>query len=387
MPSEVGPALDAANNGLAALPKEKIDSLLTETSKAVGGLGPALQRLVDSTTAIASDFKDNLTPVNDIVDNSRPDPDSQVNSGDAISRWAHNLNTIASQTAEQDQALRNGLQQAAPTADQLDAVFSDVRESLPQTLANLAVVTDMLKRYHKGIEQALVILPQGATVAQAAHDLRRRGSAALRPLDRPAAAVSDRVPPCVAVAVTGRHQHQAAPDGFYCKIPKDYQATCSRCAQLSVRRRSRQAGGDAGGMPQQRSRTSRWAPTRGTGIRTRSSPARRPRRACDQPVKPGYVIPAPSINNGLNPLPADQLPPRRTSADQRPADGPWPGHRSPAVASSPTHASTLRQQGLLARSTTRHSGEVVGPDGVKYSVTNSSDPGENGWKEMLAPAG
>ena len=51
VPSEVGPALDAANRGLAVLPKEKIDSLLTETSKAVGGLGPGLQRLVDGTTA------------------------------------------------------------------------------------------------------------------------------------------------------------------------------------------------------------------------------------------------------------------------------------------------------------------------------------------------
>ncbi len=50
VPSEVGPALDAANQGLAVLPKEKIDGLLTETANAVGGLGPALQRLVDSTT-------------------------------------------------------------------------------------------------------------------------------------------------------------------------------------------------------------------------------------------------------------------------------------------------------------------------------------------------
>ena len=35
VPSEVGPALDAANDGLAVLPKEKVDSLLTETS--IGG--------------------------------------------------------------------------------------------------------------------------------------------------------------------------------------------------------------------------------------------------------------------------------------------------------------------------------------------------------------
>ncbi len=115
---------------LAVLPKEKIDALLTETSQAVGGLGPALQRLVDSTTAIASDFKDNLGPVNDIINNSTPILNSQVDSGDAISRWAANLNVITSQTAAQDQALRSGLQQAAPTADQLNQVFGEVRDAL-----------------------------------------------------------------------------------------------------------------------------------------------------------------------------------------------------------------------------------------------------------------
>src|SRR6201994_424104 len=53
VPSEVGPALDSATRGLAVFPKEKIDQLLPEPAQAVGGLGPALQRLVDSTTNIA----------------------------------------------------------------------------------------------------------------------------------------------------------------------------------------------------------------------------------------------------------------------------------------------------------------------------------------------
>ena len=33
------------------------------------------------------------------------------------------------------------------------------------------------------------------------------------------------------------------------------------------------------------------------------------------------------------------------------------------------------------------SGELVGPDGVKYSVENSTKTGDDGWKDMLAPAG
>lgn len=107
VPSEVGPALDAANRGLAVLPKEKIDSLLTETSLAVGGLGPSLQRLVDSTNNIAQGLKDNLPEVNDIIDNTAPILESQVQSGDAIAQWTSNLDVIAAQAAQQDQALRS----------------------------------------------------------------------------------------------------------------------------------------------------------------------------------------------------------------------------------------------------------------------------------------
>ena len=33
------------------------------------------------------------------------------------------------------------------------------------------------------------------------------------------------------------------------------------------------------------------------------------------------------------------------------------------------------------------SGEVTEPDGVTYTVENSSNTGDDGWKQMLAPAG
>lgn len=167
VPTEIGPALDAANRGLAVLPKEKIASLLDETAQAVGGLGPALQRLVDATQAIAGDFKANIGDVNDIIQNSGPVIESQVNSGDSILSWSHNLDILATQSAENDQQLQSILTHAAPTADQVNDVFGDVRDSLPQTLANLEIVLDMLKRYHKGVEQLLVAYPQGASEGQA----------------------------------------------------------------------------------------------------------------------------------------------------------------------------------------------------------------------------
>lgn len=162
VPSQIGPALDAANRGLAVLPKDRVASVLHEASEAVGGLGSSLNRLIEATQAIAHDVRGSLEDIDDIIERSAPIIDSQVNSGNEIARWAANLNTLAAQTAQTDPAVRSILANAAPTADQVNATFSDVRESLPQTLANLEVVIDMLKRYHNGVEQALVFLPQSA---------------------------------------------------------------------------------------------------------------------------------------------------------------------------------------------------------------------------------
>jgi phospholipid/cholesterol/gamma-HCH transport system substrate-binding protein len=387
VPSEVGPALDAANKGLAVLPREKIDALLTETSQAVGGLGPALQRLVDSTTNIAQGFKDNLGSVNDIIANSGPILNSQVVSGDNIEQWSRNLNILAAQSAEQDQALRSGLQQAAPTADQLNAVFSDVRDSLPQTLANLSVVIDMLKRYHKGLEQTLVIFPQGAANAQAATIFEGEGLLHFGlSINLP--------PPCLTGFLPASEWRSFAdtrlaplPSGTYCKIPKDFQGNVVRgarnypCVDVAGKRAAtpRECRSNEPYVPLG---TNPWY---GDPNQIRNCPA--PAARCDQPVEPGRVIPAPSINNGLNPLPADQLP-----APPAPVSDPLspPGQGTVTCSGQQPNPCIYTPAPGPPGSTAVYSpasGEVVGPDGVRYNVSNSSNPGDNGWKEMLAPAG
>ena len=121
-----------------------------------------------------------------------------------------------------------------------------------------------------------------------------------------------------------------------------------------------------------------------------------PGAACDQPVNPGTVMPAPTINNGMNPLPADLLPPPKAPTSDPlstpgqgavqcadPAAGvdirgvqpgwPQPGqcNYTPATKTSATYNAS--------------SGEITGPDGTKYTVKNSTTTGDDGWKEMLAP--
>jgi phospholipid/cholesterol/gamma-HCH transport system substrate-binding protein len=390
VPSEVGPALDSANRGLAVLPKEKIDQLLTETSNAVGGLGPALQRLVDSTTNIAQGFKDNLPQVDDIIQHSTPILQSQADSGDNIEQWSRNLNIIAAQSAEQDAALRSGLQQAAPTLDQVTAVFSDVRDALPQTLANLAVVFDMLKRYHKGLEQTLVIFPQGAALSQAGTLFDNLGQL-------PLALAINQPPPCLTGFLPASEWRSPAdtsmaplPSGTYCKIPKDTQANAVRgarnypCADVPGKRAAtpRECRSNEPYVPLG---TNPWY---GDPNQILSCPA--PAARCDQGVNPGRgVVPAPTVNNGLNPLPADQLPP--PSASSAPVSDPLspPGRGTVQCSGQQPNPCTYTPAQGPPGSVAVYSpssGEVVGPDGIRYNVSNSSKPGDDGWKEMLAPA-
>ena len=410
VPSEVGPALDAANNALAALPADKIDDLLTEASQAVGGLGPALQRLVDSTTAIASDFRDNLAPVNDIIDHSSPILDSQVNSRDAIEAWAANLSVIGAQAAEQDAALRSGLQQAAPTADQLNAVFSNVRESLPQTLANLEIVIDMLKRYHTGVEQALVILPQGAAIAEAGTSIYpgegllhfglgpivvgTATSLLTQSLVPPGFGTAlNSPPPCLTGFLPASEWRAPAdtttaplPSGTYCKIPKDFQGNVVRgarnypCADVPGKRAAtpRECRSNEPYVPMG---TNPWY---GDPNQILTCPA--PAARCDQPVKPGYVIPAPSINNGMNPLPASMLPP---TGSPPPVSDPLspPGQGTVTCSGQQPNPCDYTPSQVPTAIYNPQSGEVMAPDGSRYTVRDSTTTGDDGWKEMLAPAG
>ena len=383
VPSEVGPALDSANRGLAVLPKEKIDSLLTETSKAVGGLGPALQRLGDGTTNLAQGFQENLPQLNDIITNATPILQSQVDSGDAIEQWARNLNILAAQSAAEDQSLRSGLQQAPPTLDQVSALFSDVRESLPQTLANLAVVIDLLKRYHKGLEQTLVIAPQGVSIAQAGLIFAPEGLLHFGlSINQP--------PPCLTGFVPASQWRSPAdtsiaplPSGTYCKIPKDVQnvvrgARNYPCMDVPGKRAAspKECRSNEPYIPLG---TNPWY---GDPNQIVNCPA--PAARCDQPVKPGYVIPAPSVNSGMNPLPADRLPP---GGSPQPVSDPLTPPNQGSVQCSgqqPNPCTYTPAPGSAVYSP--QSGEVVGPDGVKYSVSNSKNPGDDGWKDMLAPA-
>ena len=374
IPEDIGTALNALERNLAALPKEKIGSLLDETAKAVGGLGPALHGLVDSTQNLAGELSANTRDINDVIAESAPLLNSQANSGEDIKRWIRNLNIVAAQTAKTDPQLRAVLANAAPTLNTGAGVLGDVQQSLPQTLSNLQVVTGLLTRYRKGVEQILVMLPQVGSVAQAA----------TMPFDGEVninlALAINQSQPCLTGFVPPSQWRSPAdtslaplPSGTYCRIPQQTPNVNVRGARnlpcVDVEgKRAAYPQECRGGEPYTALGTNPWY---GDPDQIVNCPA--PGARCDQPVKPGAVIPAPTVNTGLNPLPSDLLPaiaPATSDPLSRPGTGAvqCDGQQPNPCGYTPTGVN-----------------EVTGPDGVHYSVSTSTDAGEDGWKKMLAP--
>jgi phospholipid/cholesterol/gamma-HCH transport system substrate-binding protein len=86
----------------------------------------------------------------------------------------------------------------------------------------------------------------------------------------------------------------------------------------------------------------------------------------------------------MNPAPADKVPgtpPPVSDPLQRPGSGAVQcnGQQPNPCVYTPNAAPTAIYSPQI--------GEVVGPDGVKYSLGDSTNIGDDGWKQMLAPAG
>jgi phospholipid/cholesterol/gamma-HCH transport system substrate-binding protein len=385
VPDDIGLALDALNRSLATLPKDKIAALLDETARAVGGLGPGLHRLVDSTQALAGDIAANTADVDDIIARAGPVLDSQASSSDDLRLWVHNLNIVAAQTAQQDPALQTLLSNAAPTLDAATGVVGGVRESLPQTLGNLEVVTGLLLRYHKGLEQVLVLLPQVGSVAETT-TLAFPGEASID-----LGLAINQPPPCLTGFVPAPQWRSPAdtniaalPSGTYCKIPQEAQANAVRGARNipcvdAAGRRAATPQDCRSGEPYVPAGTNPWY---GDPNQILTCPA--PAARCDQPVKPGLVIPAPTLDTGLNPAPADRVP-----GTPPPVSDPLsrPGSGTVQCNGQQPNPCVYTPGGLPGDAPGGQSGEITGGDGVHYSVENSTDTGDDGWKRMLGPTG
>ena len=167
IPADIGHLLDATNRALKAIPPDNLRTVVDEADKAVGGLGPELSRIVDGSTALAIESGKFVDQISQLIDQSPPVLNSQVQTTDSIATWAQRMASITGQFKAQDAAFADLLTVGAPALNEGKALFDRVAPALPLLLANLVSLGHIAVTYRNDLEQLLVLFPQGTAVMSA----------------------------------------------------------------------------------------------------------------------------------------------------------------------------------------------------------------------------
>jgi phospholipid/cholesterol/gamma-HCH transport system substrate-binding protein len=229
IPADIGSLLDATNRALQAIPPDNLRTVVDEADKAVGGLGPQLSRIVDGSTSLAIEAGKSVDQMGQLIDQSPPVLNSQVQTADSIATWAQRMAAITGQLKAQDAAFAELLTVGGPALEEGRALFDRVAPALPVLLANLVSLGDIAVTYRNDLEQLLVLFPQGTAVMSAIAVADSGVKQAYRGIYLDFNLNLNLPPPCNTGFLPVRQQRSPSDQDYperpagelYCRIPQD----------------------------------------------------------------------------------------------------------------------------------------------------------------------
>lgn len=230
VPAPIDRLLDSTNQGLEAIPRDNLKTMIDESYTAVGNLGPELSRIINGSTRLAVDAAANQDAVTTLIDQSPQVLDSQTDSADAIAAWADHLASITRQLSANDGSVAALIDSGGPAADEARQLVQRLQPTIPLLLANLVSLGQVGITFQPNIEQILVLAPQGVAAAQAGFvpNLNVPG-ARFAPHGLSLSLNTNLPPPCTTGFLPA--QQRVAPSvedvperpagNLYCRIPQD----------------------------------------------------------------------------------------------------------------------------------------------------------------------
>ncbi|TWG91556.1 phospholipid/cholesterol/gamma-HCH transport system substrate-binding protein [Nocardioides sp. J9] len=162
---QIAPVLDSLNRLLESVPREETRAVLAQVDDGLGGTGPELNELVQSSATLLAEAQTNVRATRELISALQPVLETQRDLGPSTRSWADSLDDVTAELARDDSAdLRALLADGPGGLDAATGAISDQQEVLPMLLANLTTNAEVLNTYLPELRQTLVVYP--ATVAR-----------------------------------------------------------------------------------------------------------------------------------------------------------------------------------------------------------------------------
>ncbi|QNJ93394.1 MCE family protein [Mycolicibacterium fluoranthenivorans] len=351
VPPNLNALLDATNAGLKAIPNDGVHTVIDEGYTALGGLGPEFSRFVLGSTRLAVDAKRDIGDITALINNAPPVLDTQADTADQIDAWSSHLASITSQLKDQDKALSGVLEKGAPAADQARQLIERINPTVPILLANLVSVGQVAVTYQPGLEQLLVLLPQGVAEIQGTMISNLNTKQAYKGfnlsfnlnLNLPPTCTTGFLPATERRSPTATDAPPRPAGDVYCRTPQD----------------------------------STWNVRGARNAPCATKPGKRAPTAAMCESDEQYV----PLNDGMNWKGDPNATLSGQDIPQLPPNSPPPPEVQPQSSSAPMIPA------LAAAEYNPATGTYIGPDGTVYTQTDlaKSAPKESTWQSMLVP--
>jgi phospholipid/cholesterol/gamma-HCH transport system substrate-binding protein len=229
-PTPVGDLLSSVNQLAATVPLDKLNSTLDEATKAFSGTGQPLATLLDAATRFQDLADANLDPTTKLFHDLVPVLATQQRIGPQVRSFSGDLAAVTDTLRQVDPSLRGAIDKGGPMADELDALLTQIRPTMPQLLTDLTATGQVLRVYLPNLQHTLAVLPasvtgMASTTAQGVESSDGRypplmGAMSFKlSLNDP--------PPCLKgydpdrIAPSDLSNSHAPPENNYCREPKD----------------------------------------------------------------------------------------------------------------------------------------------------------------------
>ncbi|MET8430919.1 MlaD family protein [Nocardia sp. NPDC004860] len=159
IPASAATLLDDVERLLKAVPRQDLEKTLAESSRALDDAGSKAGGFIDSANAIVALAQANLPQTKALIQDAEPLLDTGTAVSAELKSSVHDLSSFTWQLAHSDSDVRSVLDQGAGFADTVGSALTDLTAPLPNLLADLQTVGQVLRVNVPGLQQILVVYP------------------------------------------------------------------------------------------------------------------------------------------------------------------------------------------------------------------------------------